>query len=104
MAQLWQTAMGPTIGVSGGGTLPTVPEELLQEVVSDFTVKQWVAKDTYFLMQVEIDMAVESTPELMDYLGEEGEMIIDLTMSLLAYNYNQPVTIVVPPEAVEATQ
>ena len=49
-------------------------------------------------------MAVESTPEVMDYLGEEGEITIDLTMSLLAYNYNQPVSIVLPPEAEEAIE
>ncbi len=101
MAQLWQTAMG---GVSAGGVLPPVSEELLEEVFRNFSVKQWVAKDTYFLMKTEIDMAVESTPEFMAYLGEEGEVTIDLTMSSLAYNYNQPVTIVVPPKAVEATQ
>ena len=103
MAQLWQTAMEPG-GVVGGGALPPIPEEYLQEVFRSFSVKQWIAKDTYFLMKAEIDMAVESTPELMGYMGEEGEMTIDLTMSLLAYNYNQPVTIVVPPKAVEATQ
>jgi len=103
MAQLWQITMGQG-GIGGEGIPPTVPEELLQEVFSDFTVKQWVAKDTYFLMKVEIDMAVESTPEVMGYLGEEGEMTIDLTMSLLAYNYNQPVSIVLPPEAEEAIE
>ena len=98
MALLWQMAL------LGMGDPATVPEELLQEVFSDFTVKQWVAKDTYFLMRAEIDMAMELTPEGMDYMGGEGEMTMDITLSFLAYNYNQPVSIVVPPEAVEATQ
>jgi len=101
MAQLWQTALG---GVSAGGVLPPVSEELLEEVFRSFSVKQWIAKDTYFLMKAEIDMAVESTPELMDYLGEEGEMSMDITLSFLAYNYNQPVSIELPPEAEEATE
>jgi len=101
MVQLWQIAMGQG-GVGGGGILPT--EELLEEVFRSFSVKQWIAKDTYFLMKAEIDMAMETTPELMDYLGEEGEMTIDLTMSLLAYNYNQPVSIELPPEAEEAIE
>ncbi len=103
MAQLWQIAVGQG-GVDEEGILPTVPEESLQEVIRSFSVKQWIAKGTYFLMKVEIDMAVESTPEVMDYLGEEGEMTIDLTMSLLAYNYNQPVSIELPPEAEEAIE
>ena len=101
--QLWQTAMGQG-AVGEEGILPTVPEESLQEVIRSFSVKQWIAKDTYFLMKVEIDMAVESTPEVMDYLGEEGEMSMDITLSFLAYNYNQPVSIVLPPEAEEAIE
>jgi len=101
MAQLWQTV---GLGGVGIGTAPTVPEELLQEVFSDFTVKQWIAKDIYFLMKVEIDMAVELTPEVMDYLGGEGEMSMDMTLSFLAYNYNQPVSIELPPEAEEAVE
>lgn len=102
MAQLWQTAMGQG-GVGGEGILLSIPKELLGEVIRSFSVKQWVAKDTYFLMKAEIDIAVESTSELMGYPGEKEEMSMDITISFLAYNYNQPVTIVVPPEAVEAT-
>lgn len=105
MAQLWQIAMQPIGGgVFEGGILPSVPEEFLQEVFRSFSVRQWIAKDTYFLMKVKIDIVIESTPELMDYLEDEaeGEMIIELTISLLAYNYNLPVSIVLPQEAEEA--
>ena len=55
-------------------------------------------------MKAEIDMAMELTPEVMDYLGEEGEMSMDITLIFLAYNYNQPVSIVLPPEAEEAIE
>jgi outer membrane lipoprotein-sorting protein len=99
LAELYQTAMDPVGGIGIAGMLPPVPEELLQEMFRSFSVRQWVAKDTYFLMKAEIDMAIEATPELMDYLGEEGETSIDITISFLAYNYNQPVSIVLPPEA-----
>ena len=108
IAKLWQTlgAGGFTGGVPGA---PTIPEELIQEVFSDFTVKQWIAKDTYFLMKAEIDTVIKLTSEFMDYLGEEGlgekgEMSADITLSFLAYNYNQPVSIVLPPEAEEAIE
>ncbi len=105
LGQLYQTVINPT-GVSGTEAmlLPTVPEELLEEMFLSFSVKQWVAKDTYFLMKAEIDVSMETTPELMDYLGEEGETSIDITLIFLAYNYNQPVSIVLPPEAEEATE
>jgi outer membrane lipoprotein-sorting protein len=102
MAELYQTAMDPVGGIGTAGMLPPVPEELLQKMFSSFSVKQWIAKDTYFLTKVEIDMTIESTPELMNYLGEEGERILDIDIDFQAYNYNQPVTIELPPEAEEA--
>ena len=102
MEQLWQTAMQQAaLALSGGGTgLAEIPEGLLEEAFSDFSVKQWVAKDTYFLMKAEIDMAMELTAEAMEV--EEGEMTMNITISLLAYNYNESISIVVPPEALEA--
>ncbi len=77
---------------------PDVTEEYLQEVFRSFSVKQWVAKDTYFLMKAEIDISTEFPP------GEPGPSTIDIAMVLLAYNYNQPVSIVLPPEAEEASE
>jgi hypothetical protein len=102
MAELYQTAMDPVGGIGQAGMLSPVPEELLQDMFSSYSVKQWIAKDIYFLTKVEIDMTIESTPELMDYLGEEGETFLDISINFLANNYNQPVIIELPPEAEEA--
>jgi hypothetical protein len=104
IAELYQTAMDPAGGIGRAGMLPPVPQELLQEIFRSFSVTQWIAKDTYFLMKAEIDMAIETTPEFMDYLGEEVEISMDITLDFLAYNYNQPVSIVLPPEAEEAIE
>jgi predicted small lipoprotein YifL len=75
-----------------------VTEEYIQEVIRSFSVKHWIAKDTYFLMKAEIDIAVELTPET------SGPSAMEQAMVLLAYNYNQPVYIVLPPEAEEAIE
>ena len=102
MDQLWQFFMQQT-----GATwveMPDVAEEFLQEMFRSFSVKQWIAKDTYFLTKAETDMAVELTPEAMGAMGEEGEMTIDLNMSWLVYDYNQPVSIVLPPGAEDAIE
>jgi len=104
MAELYQTAMNPVGGVGQAGMLAPVPEELLEDMFRSYSAQTWIAKDNYFLMKAEIDMAIETTPELMDYLGEEVEVSIDTTISFLAYNYNQPVSIVVPEEALEARE
>jgi hypothetical protein len=101
--QLWQLAMEQA-GVTGDEILPDIDEEYFQEIFKSFSVKQWVAKDTYFLTKAELDMAMELTPEALGYPEEEGIMTMDITIDLLAYNYNQPVSIVLPPGAEEAIE
>lgn len=78
--------------------VPEVTEEYLQEIFRSFSIKQWVAKDSYFLMKAEIDIATEFPPE------EPGPATIDIAMVLLSYNYNQPASIELPPEAEEAIE
>ena len=101
LEQLWQIVMQQA-EIAGG--VPAVAEEFLQEMFRSFSVKQWVAKDTYFMAKAEMDMAVELTPEAMGFPEEEGVLTMDIAMVLLAYNYNQPVSIELPPEAEEAVE
>lgn len=96
MEQLWQIAMQQA-AAGGEETLPDVPEGFFQDMFRSFSVKQWVAKDTYYLTKVEMDMAIELTAEAMRI--EEGEMSADITMTLFIYDYNEPVSVVLPSEA-----
>jgi len=100
LEQLWQIVMQQA-EMAGG--MPDVAEEFLQEIFRSFSVKQWVAKDTYFMTKAEMDMAVELTSEAMGF-PEEGILTMDIAMVLLAYDYNQPVSIELPPEAEEAVE
>jgi hypothetical protein len=107
--KLWQIVMEQT---EVAGVLPDfgeildedVIEERLQEIFKSFSVKQWVAKDTYFMMKAEMEMDVQLSAEDMGYPEEEGEMRMGIAINWLAYNYNQPISIVLPPEAEEATE
>lgn len=101
MGQLWQTVM-QQMQVAGEEILPEVDEIFLEEVFRSFSVKQWVAKDTYFITKAEIDMIMELTPEALGFPEEEGEMTMNIAMTLLAYDYNEPVSIELPTEAEEA--
>jgi outer membrane lipoprotein-sorting protein len=104
MRQLWVAVMQ---GPSGAAETEVfeLTKDVLNEVLCNYSVKQWITKDTYFLTKVEIDMSMEFTPEAtMAVMGEEGEMIFDVAMIYLIYNYNQPVSIVLPPEAEEAIE
>lgn len=105
LEQLWEIMMeesalgfGEDMGLSG------IDEELLDEMLQNFSVKQWIAKDTYFMTKAEISMVMELTPEAMGYPGEEGSVNMDMAMTMLMYNYNQPVSIELPPEAEDATE
>jgi hypothetical protein len=100
LAELYQTATDPVGGIGRAGMLSPVPEDLLEDMFRSFSVKQWITKDTNFIMKADIDMVIETTPELKDYLGEEVDVSVDITLIFLAYNYNQQVTIEIPREAV----
>ncbi len=102
LEQLWSTATERTPWV--WMYVPYVAEDILEEAFTSFSVKQWVTKDTYFLTKSEIDISVEiTTPELMGITGGEGMVTMGITISFLVYDHNQPVSIVVPPEAEEAS-
>lgn len=103
MVQLWETVrQQATLGFGEEIGWPELTEEILDKSSYSFSVKQWIAKDTYFLTKVEIAMAIELTAEAMEV--EEGEMSIDSAMTMLMYNHNQPVSIELPPEAEEAIE
>ncbi len=106
IVQLWQLLIEQTevTEVEIPAFAEVLTEAVLQEVFRSFSVKQWIVKDTYFLTKAEIDMAFELTPGVMGFPGEEGVMTMDLAVSLLAHSYNQPVSIVLPPEAKEAIE
>jgi len=97
MGQLWQLVMHQA---EVAGEMPPFIEEMFRS----FSVKQWVAKDTYFLTKAKLDMVVELTPEAMGFPEAEGVLTVDIAMVLLVYNYNQPVSIELPPEAEEAIE
>jgi len=119
VVQLWQTIMKQMLLSAEEPPMSEELEEVLQETFSNFTVKQWVAKDTHFLMKAEIDMTIELPYEalglslLMFHLAfelppgklhsilEERQWTTDITLSCLIYNYNKSISIELPLEAEE---
>lgn len=99
--KLWQTISQQ---MAQTAEIPTFAEELIHEMLSNYSVKQWVTKDTYFATKQEIDMTMELTPEAMDLPQGEGSITMDITMVNVFYNHNQPVSIVLPPGAEDAIE
>ena len=100
--QLWQMAMEQMQLPGQTGGLPEVTVENLPDILQSYSIKYWIAKDTYFITKMVMDMVMVITPEAMGYPEEEGEMNMDMKMSMLMYDYNQPVNINLPPEAEDA--
>jgi outer membrane lipoprotein-sorting protein len=100
--KLWQLFM-QQLGITNN-TMPDISPELLNEMLQSYSAKQWVAKDSYLLMKVEVEMSMELTPEIMGSPEGEGEATIHILVTMLVHDYNQPVSIELPPEAEEAIE
>ncbi|HEX76837.1 MAG TPA: hypothetical protein G4O03_00230 [Dehalococcoidia bacterium] len=73
----------------------------------NISVGQWVAKGTYFLRKAEMALDCFLTADDFKELGlpvaADFELAIEMTFCLTAGNYNQPVSVELPPGAEAAT-
>lgn len=63
-------------------------------------VKQWVAKDTYLPVRQQVHIKFDSS----SLPGTASGMSMDMSVSLDYHDYGKPVTIQLPPEALNATE
>ena len=77
------------------------PADLFKEI----SVKEWVAKDTYWVMKAEVGALLEISPEDVGATEDDFEKLtIDTNTGLSFYDYNQPVEIILPPAALDAEE
>jgi hypothetical protein len=77
----------------------------LSDMFQELSVKEWLAQDSYLPMKMEIKVVVEmSADEFGDTGGDFDKMTIDVEVNMNLYDYNQPVSIELPPEALEAEE
>ncbi|MGB2800345.1 MAG: DUF6612 family protein [Dehalococcoidia bacterium] len=101
MEKLW--ALMQWAGAEGG--LP--PDLDLEEVLADFSVMQWIAKDTYFTRKTTVNLLMVFTPESLGLTPEPYSSFVptaDMAITIIMHHINQPVTIELPPEAAEAEE
>ena len=101
MEKLW--ALMQWAGAEGG--LP--PDLDLEEVLADFSVMQWIAKDTYFTRKTTVNLFMVFTPESLGLTPEPYSSFIptaDMAITIIMHHINEPVTIELPPEAAEAEE
>lgn len=87
------------MGMMGFGQLD------LADLYKELSVKEWIAKDSYLIMKVEIKMVLEmSASDVGATAADFDTMTVDVTMVERFYDYNQPVSIDLPDEALDAEE
>lgn len=77
----------------------------LAEFYKEISVKEWLAKDSYRLQRVEITVVMEFQPEDVGATSTDfDKMTLDIGLSMRFYAYDQPFTVVLPPEALAAEE
>ncbi len=73
----------------------TLPMELTEDSISNYSLKGWYAKGTFFPMK---------THQEFDFKFDVGadELVAHYVIDISMYDYNEPVSIELPPEAEEA--
>ena len=77
----------------------------LADLFKEMSVKYWIAKDSYRVMKEEIDMVMEMSPADVGATEADFEkMTMDINIGQRLYDYNQPVFIDLPEEALDAEE
>jgi len=77
----------------------------LADLFKEMRVKEWIAQDSYQVLKTEVYMQMQMQPA--DVGATEADfdtMVIDMNMAVRLYDYNQPVSIVLPDEALDAVE
>jgi hypothetical protein len=75
----------------------------MTKTFKQISIKEWIAKDSKMLMQEQMALVTEMTPEEMGTpAGSFDKMVMDINMSMNYSNFDQPVSVVIPPEAKDA--
>lgn len=77
----------------------------LADLCKGLSIKAWIAKDSSLLMKSEVEMVLEmSASDVGAIAGDADKVTMDVKMVMSFYDYNEPVSIELPPEALEAEE
>jgi len=79
--------------------------EILDKIIDGISMKMWVAQDTYYTAKMQMLIDIELNVEDFGDIEEAMQAVkINASIEILMYDYNEPVTITLPPEAEEAVE
>jgi hypothetical protein len=77
----------------------------LASLYQELSVKEWLAKDSHRLQRTEIALVMEISPDDVGATVEDfDKMTIDIGINMRFYAYDQPFSVVLPPEALDAEE
>ena len=77
----------------------------LANLFKEMRVKAWIAQDSYRVLKSEVYAQMQVGPGDVGATEADFErMVLDINIARKTYDYNQPVSIVLPPEALEAEE
>ena len=84
-----------------------IEPEMLTNLLQKMSISQteWIAKDTNLMLKADAQVLMEITPEDVGATAEDFEKItMDINIEVTIHDYNQPVSVMLPPEALNATE
>jgi hypothetical protein len=75
----------------------------LSQILQNFTVKDWIAKDSYLPVKQQIGVNLDTSSIQTTSSADNTQMNINMNATLTYSDYDQPASIQLPPGAVNAT-
>jgi len=80
-------------------------DDLSGELFKELSIREWIAKDSSLFVKAEVHMVMQVSPEDVGATAEDFEnLTMDINMGMAAQDYNEPVSIQLPPEAADALE
>ena len=77
----------------------------LADLFEEMTVKEWIARDSYQVLKSEVYMRMGMLPgDVGATEADFNKMLMDMNITMRLYDYNQPVSIILPAEAADAME
>jgi hypothetical protein len=79
--------------------------EILSNIFKELSFTCWIAEDTKYMKKITASMLMEMSAEDFPEMGtDSGTMTMDMDMDTVIYDYNEPVSIILPDEAEKAKE
>jgi hypothetical protein len=77
----------------------------LADLVKEMRVREWIAQDSYQVLKSEVYLQLQMKPADVGATSDDFDsMVIDMNIATKLYDYNQPVSIELPDEALDAQE